>query len=88
MFRALDNYCSLRSRQGNYSGAVIFAEEGYNLVVEAYNCVHPRVQEAAGTLIKLLMEKGDLIDLENASRYAEITYSNLRDKTNGGGSGE
>jgi hypothetical protein len=62
--------------QCNYSDAVIFAEEAYNLVVEAYDPVHPQVQEAAGILITILISKGDLFDAE---RYAQVTYSNLRE---------
>jgi tetratricopeptide (TPR) repeat protein len=60
--------------------AVNFAEEGYNLVVTAYDPVHPEVQEAAFVLINVLIMKGDLYDAE---RYAQVTYSNLRDKKNG-----
>jgi flagellar hook assembly protein FlgD len=56
------------------------AEEAYNLVVEAYDPVPPQVQEAAGVLIHILIEKGDLFDAE---RYAQVTYGNLRDKKNG-----
>jgi hypothetical protein len=77
---ALRTYCSLRQRQRDYSGALIFAEEAYNLVVEAYDPVHPQVQEAAGILIDILIMKGDLYDAE---RYAQVTYGNLRDKKNG-----
>jgi tetratricopeptide (TPR) repeat protein len=80
IFTALKTYCSLRERQGNYSDALSFAEECYNLVVEAYDPVHPQVQEAAGVLIKILIGKGDLFDAE---RYAQVTYGNLRDKKNG-----
>eukprot|EP00596_Hydrurales_sp_CCMP1899_P001314 CAMPEP_0119035202 /NCGR_PEP_ID=MMETSP1177-20130426/2149_1 /TAXON_ID=2985 /ORGANISM="Ochromonas sp, Strain CCMP1899" /LENGTH=117 /DNA_ID=CAMNT_0006993173 /DNA_START=401 /DNA_END=751 /DNA_ORIENTATION=+ len=80
IFHALSTYCSLRERQGNYSDAVTFAEECYNLVVEAYDPVHPQVQEAAGVLINILIRKGDLFDGE---RYAQVTYGNLRDKKNG-----
>jgi hypothetical protein len=80
LFHASKINCRLRERQGNLKDAVCFAEEGYNLVVEAYDCVHPQVQEAAGILINILIEKGDLFDAE---RYAQVTYSNLRDKKNG-----
>jgi hypothetical protein len=80
IFIALKAYFSLREHQGNYSEAVNFAEEAYNLVVSAYDPVHPQVQEAAGFLIHILTLKGDLYDGE---RYAQITYSNLRDKKNG-----
>jgi hypothetical protein len=67
VYEALSIYCSLREGQGNYSDAVTFAEECYNLVVEAYDPVHPQVQEAAGVLISILISKGDLFDAE---RYA------------------
>jgi hypothetical protein len=48
----------------------------YNLVVEAYD----PVQEAAGVLMNILIKKSDLYDAE---RYAQVTYSTLRDKKNG-----
>jgi tetratricopeptide (TPR) repeat protein len=80
IFGSLRIYCELRQRQGNLSDAVTFAEEAYNLVVEAYDPVHPQVQEAAGLLINILIVKGDLFDAE---RYAQVTYGNLRDKKNG-----
>jgi hypothetical protein len=80
IFGALKTYCSLRDHQCNYLDAVTFAEECYNLVVEAYDLVHPQGQEAAGLLITILISKGDLFDAE---RYAQVTYGNLRDKKNG-----
>jgi hypothetical protein len=80
MFKALKTYCLLRQRQCNLLDALTIAEECYNLVVEAYNPVHPQVQEAAGILIDILISKGDLFDAE---RYAQVTYGNLRDKKNG-----
>jgi tetratricopeptide (TPR) repeat protein len=80
IFEALCTYVELRRRQQNYESAVTFAEDAYNLVVTAYNPVHRQVQEAAGRLIDCLTSKGDLF---NAGRYAEITYSNLRDHKNG-----
>jgi tetratricopeptide (TPR) repeat protein len=80
IFGALRAYCRLRINQENYSHAQIYAEECYNLVVEAYDPVHFQVQEAAGILINILIKKGDLFDAE---RYAQVTYSNLRDKKNG-----
>jgi hypothetical protein len=48
--------------------------------VEAYDPVHPQVQEAAGMLIHILIMKSDLFDAE---RYAQVTYGNLRDRKNG-----
>jgi hypothetical protein len=80
MATALRTYSNMRVRQGDYLGALNFAEEYYNLVVVAYDCVHAEVQEAAGVLIAILISKGDLFDAE---RYAQITYCNLRDKKNG-----
>jgi hypothetical protein len=80
IFTALEAYCTLRQLQGDNSGGLIFAEEAYNLVVEAYDPVHPQVQEAAGIMINILIKQGDLFDAE---RYAQVTYGNLRDKKNG-----
>jgi hypothetical protein len=80
IYQALKLYCSLQDHQDNYSNALSFAEECYNFVVEAYDPVHPQVQEAAGVLIDILISKGDLFDAE---RYAQVTYGNLRDKKNG-----
>jgi hypothetical protein len=77
---SLHSYVDLRSRQCNHSGAVAFAEEAYNILVVAYDCVHPQVQTAAGKLISCLIEKGDLF---NAERFAQVTYSNLKDHKNG-----
>jgi hypothetical protein len=80
MFESLKSFCVLRERQGNYSESINYAEECYNLVVEAYDPVHLLVQKAAGLLIGVLIKNGNLFDAE---RYAQITYSNLRDKKNG-----
>jgi tetratricopeptide (TPR) repeat protein len=82
MFDALKTNCSLHQQQGNLDPAIAFAEEAYNLVAEAYDPVHPEVQVAAGILINLLTKKGgkSLIDAE---RFAEATYSSLRNKNNG-----
>jgi tetratricopeptide (TPR) repeat protein len=80
IFNALSTYIFLREHQGDYLGAVSFAEEAYNLVVDAYNPVHPQVQEAAGKLIDCLIH---VDDLSNAERFAEQTYANLRDIKNG-----
>jgi hypothetical protein len=43
--------------QSNFSEALLFAEEGYNLVIEVYDPVQPEVQEAAGILISILIKK-------------------------------
>jgi uncharacterized protein YyaL (SSP411 family) len=80
IFEALHGYILLRSRQGNNSGAVEFAEEAYNLVVEAYDPVHPQVQEAASLLIDSLLRVRNFYDAE---RYADVTYGNLKDHKNG-----
>jgi hypothetical protein len=61
---ALGTYVELRQRQGDFSGALTFAEEAYNVVVIAYDCVHPQVQEAAGLLIQCLMQQGDLFNAQ------------------------
>jgi hypothetical protein len=45
-FDALKIYCTLRDRQEDSSGALSFAEEGYNLIEEAYDCAHPQAQVA------------------------------------------
>jgi hypothetical protein len=65
IFDTLIAYCSLRERQGNYSDALTFAEECYNLVVEAYDPMHPQMQEATGVLIEVLIRNGDLFDAES-----------------------
>jgi hypothetical protein len=44
IFTALTNFVELRERQEDHSGALIFAEEMYNLVVEVYDPVHIQVQ--------------------------------------------
>jgi tetratricopeptide (TPR) repeat protein len=80
IFQALWTYVSLRQYQGDYSSAVSFAEEAYNICVDAYDPVHPQVQEAAGMLISSLINQGDLF---NAERFADQTYANLRDIKNG-----
>jgi tetratricopeptide (TPR) repeat protein len=80
IFEALGLYVTLRQYQGDLPGAVTFAEEAYNLVVDAYDPVHPQVQEAASWLIDSLSQQGDF---SNAERFAEQTYANLRDIKNG-----
>jgi hypothetical protein len=74
MFVALHTYCQLREYQSDYSDALKFAEEIYNLVVAAYDCVHPQVQKAAGILINILIKKDDLV---NTERFALVTLGNL-----------
>jgi tetratricopeptide (TPR) repeat protein len=80
IFEALGTYVELRQRQGDFLGAVTFAEEAYNVVVDTYDPVHPQVQQAAAILIESLIHKGDLF---NAERFSQQTYENLRDRKNG-----
>mmetsp|Transcript_26520 Transcript_26520/g.25381 ORF Transcript_26520/g.25381 Transcript_26520/m.25381 type:complete len:470 (+) Transcript_26520:206-1615(+) len=79
LLKVLTSCYSIQSSQGNYSGALPFAEEAYNCGAVAYNPVHPKVQEAAGTLIECLSHKGDLYDAE---RFAQLTLDSLRDPAN------
>jgi hypothetical protein len=44
IFEALSTYASLRQHQEDYFSAVTFAEEAYNLLVDAYDPVHLQVQ--------------------------------------------
>jgi hypothetical protein len=78
--KALRVYINLRSSQGKYADGVIYAEEAYNLVAMAYNPVHPKVQEAAASLIECLIHTGDLF---NAERFAQATLDSLKDPGNG-----
>jgi hypothetical protein len=80
ILEALGTCVDVRQRQGDHSGAVTFAEEAYNVVVDAYDPVHRQVQQAAGMLISCLIHNGDL---SNAERFAQQTYENLRDRKNG-----
>mmetsp|Transcript_3129 Transcript_3129/g.3277 ORF Transcript_3129/g.3277 Transcript_3129/m.3277 type:complete len:468 (+) Transcript_3129:190-1593(+) len=79
IFQALKAYCALQTQQENYVAAVALSEEAYDLVVIFYDPAHPCTQEAAGILISSLTHKGDLY---NACRFAEVTYSNLKDPKN------
>jgi tetratricopeptide (TPR) repeat protein len=78
--KALGGYINLRTTQGKDADAVIYAEEVYNLLAVAYNPVHPKVQEAAATLIECLIHTGDLF---NAERFAQATLDSLKDPGNG-----
>lgn len=80
---ALGAYSDLRSIQGRCDEAVVFAEQAYDVVAIAYNPVHPKVQEAAGTLIRLLSRKGGLSNYYDAERFAEAVLSSLKDPKNG-----
>lgn len=75
----LKNYCHLRGTRGDYTGAVTFAKEAYNIAAVAYNPVHPRVQDVAGRLIQSMTHAGDLIQAET---YAQMTLDSLRDPAN------
>jgi hypothetical protein len=44
----LRSHSHLRHLQGNVLDAVTFAEEAYNLVVEAYDSVHPNYRKLLG----------------------------------------
>lgn len=79
LFGALTCYSNLQSFQGDYTEAVILAEEAYNLVAMIYNPVHPQVQEAANSLIEGLICKKDFY---NAERYSWMTLDNLKDPAN------
>jgi tetratricopeptide (TPR) repeat protein len=79
LFGALTCYSKLQGFQGDYTEALILAEEAYNVVAMIYNPVHPQVQEAANSLIECLICKEDLY---NAERYSRMTLDNLRDPAN------
>lgn len=76
-------YISLRSSQGFYTDAVIFAEEAYNSAAVAYHPVHPQVQKAAGALVECLVHTGDRVSLYNGERFAQATLDSLKDPANG-----
>jgi hypothetical protein len=78
--RALRTFYQLRSREGNFTDALTYAEEACNCVAVAYNPVHPKVQDAASTLIDCLIYKGDLC---NAELFAQMTLDSLKDPQNG-----
>jgi hypothetical protein len=48
--------CDLIARQGNFVGALPFAEEDFNLVAIAYNPVHPKVQNAGLSVTALVIQ--------------------------------
>jgi tetratricopeptide (TPR) repeat protein len=77
---ALHTFYSLRIDQGHYDEALIFAEEAYNCVAIAYNPVHPKVQDAASTLIECLTFRGDF---NKAELFAQMTLESLKDSKNG-----
>jgi tetratricopeptide (TPR) repeat protein len=79
LLSVLKDYCNLRGRQGDFPGALSFAEEAYNCAAEAYNPVHPEVQVAAGALIQCLTHTGNL---QSAETFAQMTLDSLRDPAN------
>jgi tetratricopeptide (TPR) repeat protein len=78
--KALKTSYGLHRNQGNYDEALIFAEEAYNCFAIAYNPVHPKVQDAASTLIECLSYKGDF---DHAETFAQMTLDSLKDPGNG-----
>jgi tetratricopeptide (TPR) repeat protein len=78
--KALKGSYDLHNTQGNYDEALVLAEEAYNCAAIAYNPVHPKVQEAASTLIECLIFKGDF---DNAETFAQMTLDSLKDPGNG-----
>jgi tetratricopeptide (TPR) repeat protein len=52
----------------------------YNCAAIAYNPVHPKVQNAASTLIECLIYKGDF---DHAETFAQMTLDSLKDPGNG-----
>jgi hypothetical protein len=46
IYEALEVYFTLRQRQGDFQGALTFAEEAYNVVVDAYDPLHPQSPSA------------------------------------------
>jgi hypothetical protein len=77
---ALDTFYNLRLSEGNCADALIFAEESYNCVAVTYNPVHPKVQNAASSLIECFTRKGDLC---KAELFAQMTLDSLKDPQNG-----
>eukprot|EP00596_Hydrurales_sp_CCMP1899_P000899 CAMPEP_0119041090 /NCGR_PEP_ID=MMETSP1177-20130426/11235_1 /TAXON_ID=2985 /ORGANISM="Ochromonas sp, Strain CCMP1899" /LENGTH=300 /DNA_ID=CAMNT_0007006807 /DNA_START=405 /DNA_END=1307 /DNA_ORIENTATION=- len=76
----LRTFYELRRNEGNYADALQFAEEAYNYEAVVYNPVHPKVQNAASTLIECLTRKGDLC---KAELFAQMTLDSLKDPKNG-----
>jgi hypothetical protein len=50
-YNAFTTFYHLREMQGDHSGAAIYAEDCYNLVVAAYDPGHQQVQKAAGSYL-------------------------------------
>jgi tetratricopeptide (TPR) repeat protein len=81
--KALGTLVVIMYNKGDFKKAKKLAEDMYNLVAIAYNPSHPEVQEAAALLIRTLFRTGDTGDLEDAERFAEVTYGYLKDPSNG-----
>jgi hypothetical protein len=77
---SFDNILRYSKSEGNYAGALTFAEEAYNCAAVAYNPVHSKVQNAASTLIDCLSRNGDLC---KAELFAQMTLDSLKDPSNG-----
>ena len=58
----------------NSKGAYEYFEEAYLLASEAYDPVHPQVQDVSAYLIGCLIKLGDFIEAE---RFARINYESL-----------
>jgi tetratricopeptide (TPR) repeat protein len=78
--RVLKSFYDLRFVQGNAANTLPLVEEMYDCVAVAYHSAHPKVLEAASSLIDCLCMKGDL---EQAEIFAQMTLDSLKDKKNG-----
>jgi hypothetical protein len=77
-FETLQIYCIIISQF-----YIIIFDVFNSYVSLAVLCLHPGVQEAASLLIRTLFRTGDLVDLEDAERFVEVTYGYLKDPSNG-----
>jgi tetratricopeptide (TPR) repeat protein len=80
LYSALIGLYEIYRNHGNYDEALISVEEAYNCVAITYNPVHPKVQEAAGSLIEGLLCKRNF---EHAETFAQLTLESLKDPGNG-----
>jgi hypothetical protein len=62
--------------QGNFDEALLLVEEAYNCVAIIYYPVHPKVQDAASSLIECLVCKGDF---NHADTFAQLKFESLKD---------
>jgi hypothetical protein len=79
-YLALGLCAIVRRLQSRLPEAIELAEEAYILISGAFGPVHPDVQNAASTLIQLLIANGDY---SRADDYARMNYENLTDSHNG-----